>query len=74
MEARPLPLIGNRLRFNEEERKLMNSSNTKVAQGIGRIMVILLLTLAFATGCTTVSCKWAETSPDEEKSQPEQSK
>ena len=52
----------------------MNSSNTKIVQGIGRIMVILLLTLAFATGCTTVSCKWPETSPDEEKSQPEQSK
>jgi len=58
--------------LNKEERKLMNSSTTKIAQGIGRIMVILLLTLAFATGCKTVSCKWPETSPDEEKSQPEQ--
>jgi hypothetical protein len=42
----------------------MNPCAAQIVRGIGRIAVMLMLTLATTTACSTVSCDWANISPD----------
>lgn len=52
----------NQSTVSHEGGSTMNLKNANNGGGIGRIAVISLLALVSGGGCSTVSCKWANTS------------